>query len=199
MLGSALLIFVASHSVAGDVSPSIAPVQAVGVGAPVQAIGRAVRLCASSSRTPSLLVSKRLNPLSAHFVRIIIQREIVLRVRAQRRVSQSDSVSKPAQPSIAQSTILWMEKDALQCLPMRDIERIQVLQRNSIDLLTRAGQRLRMRLKRGCRALDFYSGFYMNTNEDGNLCKNRDTIHARSGAQCEIDQFHLLVPIRKKK
>ena len=69
-------------------------------------------------------------------------------------------------------------------------------QRDSIDIITRQKQRLRAQLNRGCRALDFYAGFYMQGSKDGRLCEDRDEIHARTGAKCEIDKFRLMVPVR---
>ena len=58
-------------------------------------------------------------------------------------------------------------------------------------------QLLRAQLNRGCRALDFYAGFYMKGNKDGQLCEGRDEIHARTGAKCEVDEFRLLVPVAR--
>src|SRR3546814_7193060 len=78
---------------------------------------------------------------------------------------------------------------------MRNIMGMQAVHRGSIDLITRQNQRLRAQLNRGCRALDFYAGFYMKGNKDGRLCEDRDEINARSGARCEIDKFRLLVPV----
>src|SRR3546814_5942662 len=72
-------------------------------------------------------------------------------------------------------------KKAPKCVAMRDIRGMQAVQRDSIDLITRQNQRLRAQLNRGCRALDFYAGFYMKGNKDGRLCEGRDEIHARSG------------------
>ena len=67
--------------------------------------------------------------------------------------------------------------------------------RDSIDIITRQKQRLRAQLNRGCRALDFYAGFYMQGTKDGQLCEDRDQIHARTGAKCEIEKFRLLVAV----
>src|SRR3546814_1269102 len=78
---------------------------------------------------------------------------------------------------------------------MRNIMGMQAFQRDSIDLITRQRQRLRAQLNRGCRALDFYAGFYMEGSKDGKLCEDRDQIHARTGAKCEIDKFRLMVPV----
>jgi len=45
-----------------------------------------------------------------------------------------------------------------------------------------------------CPALDFYSGFYLRPSADGQVCADRDTVHARSGGQCGIERFRTLVP-----
>jgi hypothetical protein len=55
---------------------------------------------------------------------------------------------------------------------------------------------LRARLDHGCRALDFYSGFYLRPAPDGNICADRDSVRARSGASCEISRFRRLVAER---
>jgi hypothetical protein len=80
---------------------------------------------------------------------------------------------------------------------MKNIVRMEAVQRDSIDLITRQKQLLRAQLNRGCRALDFYAGFYMKGNKDGQLCEGRDEIHARTGAKCEVDEFRLLVPVAR--
>jgi hypothetical protein len=35
----------------------------------------------------------------------------------------------------------------------------------------------------------------MQGSKDGKLCEDRDQIHARTGAKCEIDKFRLMVPV----
>src|SRR3546814_7744458 len=86
-------------------------------------------------------------------------------------------------------------KKAPKCVAMRDIMGMQAVQRDSIDLITRQNRRLRAQLNRGCRALDFYAGFYMKGNKDGRLCEDRDEIHARTGARCEIGRAHACTPV----
>ena len=52
-------------------------------------------------------------------------------------------------------------------------------------------------MKKVCKllALDFYAGFYMKGNKDGRLCEDRDEIHARTGARCEVDKFKRMVAV----
>lgn len=64
----------------------------------------------------------------------------------------------------------------------------------SLDLLTRDGILIRAYLGDGCLAREFYAGAYMERSSDGKLCVDRDVLHARTGAKCEVDKFRLLVP-----
>jgi len=64
----------------------------------------------------------------------------------------------------------------------------------TLDLLTRDGILIRAYLGDGCLAREFYAGAYMERSYDGKLCVDRDLLHARTGAKCEIDKFRLLIP-----
>nr|WP_315458277.1 hypothetical protein [uncultured Sphingorhabdus sp.] len=64
----------------------------------------------------------------------------------------------------------------------------------TLDLLTRDGVLIRAYLGDGCLAREFYAGAYMERSSDGKLCVDRDLLHARTGAKCEVDKFRLLVP-----
>ena len=64
----------------------------------------------------------------------------------------------------------------------------------TLDLLTRDGILIRAYLGDGCLAREFYAGAYMERSYDGKLCVERDLLHARTGAKCEIDKFRLLIP-----
>lgn len=127
---------------------------------------------------------------------LVIEQRLTIRVPARRTPLVNFSASPEASPRTAPQPITWKEKKAPKCLAMKSVVGMQV-QRDSIDILTRQNQRIRALLNRGCRPLDFYSGFYMQANKDGQLCADRDLIHARSGAECEIDKFRLMVPVRR--
>lgn len=131
----------------------------------------------------------------ASFWQMVIEQQIIIRVPARRSPLTNFSSAPPAERP-REMPIVWKEKKAPKCVAMRDVMGMQAVQRDSIDLITRQNERLRAQLNRGCRALDFYAGFYMKGNKDGRLCEDRDEIHARTGARCEIDKFRLLVPVR---
>src|SRR3546814_3425824 len=90
-------------------------------------------------------------------------------LRGPARRSPLTNVSAPPAPQarVREMPTEWKEKKAPKCVAMRNIMGMQAVQRDSIDLITRQNQRLRAQLNRGCRALDFYAGFYMKGNKDG--------------------------------
>lgn len=135
---------------------------------------------------------------TAGFWQVIIEQQLIIRVPARR--SPINNFSAPPSPGmrLSQIPVEWKEKKAPKCVAMRDVTGMQAVQRDSIDLITRQKQRLRAQLNRGCRALDFYAGFYMQGTKDGRLCEDRDEIHARTGAKCQIDKFRLMVPVARE-
>ena len=127
---------------------------------------------------------------------IVIEQQLIIRVPAQRSQLTNFSASRNEDQRGHEAPIVWQERKAPKCVAMRNIIGMQAVQRDSIDLITRQKERLRAQLNRGCRALDFYAGFYMKGNKDGKLCEDRDEIHARSGTKCEVDKFRLMVAVR---
>ncbi|MEY4270877.1 MAG: hypothetical protein RLZZ58_2093 [Pseudomonadota bacterium] len=132
-----------------------------------------------------------------HF-QIVIEERLIIRVPARRSSLTSFSASEQSKPRAPEPLLVWKKTGGPKCLPMRQIMGVLTAERDSIDIVTREQQRFRAELNRGCRALDFYSGFYMQPTKDGQLCRDRDDIHARSGAKCQVDKFSLMVPTRRK-
>ena len=106
------------------------------------------------------------------------QRQIILRVpvRPQPRVN-----------------FRWEEEKGPKCLPVGAIAGAMLSSPGSIDLVLRNNQRVRAKLDQDCDGLDFYDGFYLQT-EDRLLCANRDVIRNRMGGTCQVDKFRMLVP-----
>jgi hypothetical protein len=65
--------------------------------------------------------------------------------------------------------------------------------KDRLEFMTRDQQRIRAYLGDGCLAREFYAGAYVEKSEDGKLCVDRDILHARTGAKCEIEKFRLMV------
>lgn len=132
---------------------------------------------------------------TAGFWQMVIEQRLIIRVPAQRSPLNNFSAAPAPQARVRQLPVEWKEKKAPKCVAMRNIAGMQATEHDSIDLLTRQRQRLRAELSRGCRGLDFYAGFYMQGTKDGQLCEDRDEIHARTGAKCQIKKFRLMVPV----
>ena len=114
---------------------------------------------------------------------------------AQLIIRESVMVVRVPRPKIpAQTPAKWREKRGPKCIGSNDIGGAAVTQPDSVDLILKGGKRVRAQFKSSCPALDFYSGFYVRPSEDRLICADRDSVHARSGGQCEIQRFRTLVP-----
>lgn len=131
---------------------------------------------------------------SANFQTVVIEQQVMIRIPASRAQVNGFSNARSSRAGDTPVRVQWREVKAPRCIPMRSLMGVQYTQRSSIDLITRERQRLRAALDGECRAADFYSGFYMVTPKDGMVCANRDVLHARSGARCDVRKFSYLVP-----
>lgn len=96
--------------------------------------------------------------------------------------------------SVPQQPQRLFERKADKCLPIANIAGVQIESQNRLVLITRNRKMIGASLDKACHARDFYSGFYVDRNEDGRLCAGRDTIHSRAGANCAITKMRELVP-----
>ncbi|MEZ0242909.1 MAG: hypothetical protein ACAH11_06000 [Sphingomonas sp.] len=80
-----------------------------------------------------------------------------------------------------------------RCLPMSGIVGMQYGGDRKLILFLRDHRVVSATLEKACRARDFYSGFYVARNGDGMLCRDRDELQSRAGANCRIDGFKQLV------
>lgn len=93
--------------------------------------------------------------------------------------------------------IQWLERDGPRCIASGAIRGAFLSGTDHVDFLM-AGRRLfRAQLADDCPALDFYEGFYLNS-EDQRICASRDAIRSRVGATCRIERFSRLVPTARK-
>lgn len=83
-----------------------------------------------------------------------------------------------------------------KCIPIREIGGVQVQSGNRLMLFMRDRRIVGATLEKGCRARDFYSGFYVERGDDGLICSGRDILQSRSGTKCELRKLHRLVPVR---
>lgn len=88
----------------------------------------------------------------------------------------------------------FYERKTSKCLPVAAIAGVQVDSNDRLLLFLRDRRLIGASLDKACKARDFYSGFYVERSEDGQLCSGRDTIHSRAGANCAITKMRELVP-----
>jgi hypothetical protein len=85
------------------------------------------------------------------------------------------------------------ERHAGKCLPISSIAGVQVGRDNRQMAYLRDRRVISLGLEKGCRAQDFYSGFYVERSADGQLCVDRDRLQSRSGANCALTRLRQLV------
>jgi hypothetical protein len=85
------------------------------------------------------------------------------------------------------------ERDMGRCLSIAGIAGVQVSQDNRLILFMRDRRIISAALERSCSARDYYSGFYVERNSDGQICVRRDSLLSRSGANCKLARLSQLV------
>ncbi|WP_017665333.1 hypothetical protein [Porphyrobacter sp. AAP82] len=88
------------------------------------------------------------------------------------------------------------ERGKEKCVGLQGIAGVQTGSGNRLVLFLRDRKMLSVNLEKACRARDFYAGFYVEKNKDGQLCVSRDKLQSRTGARCEIETMRQLVAVR---
>ncbi|MGV3512657.1 MAG: hypothetical protein ACO1OX_11725 [Novosphingobium sp.] len=117
-----------------------------------------------------------------------IEQRMIIRIAP--RLPSQMYAPLPASPQ----PLRFYERKTDKCLPIASIAGVQIESQDRLLLVTRNRKLIGASLDKSCRARDFYSGFYVERNEDGRLCAGRDTIHSRAGANCAITKMRELVP-----
>lgn len=82
------------------------------------------------------------------------------------------------------------------CIAVDSIAGVAPAEQNRLLLFMRDRQILTAALDRSCNPEDYYSGFYVERNEDGQICARRDRLQSRAGASCQVSQLNHLVAVR---
>ncbi|AGH51093.1 MULTISPECIES: hypothetical protein [Sphingomonas] len=123
--------------------------------------------------------------VTARFAQLTIRESVIIRV--------------PTRGRQAIAPIEWKEGKGPKCLPMSEVAGATAVEEDSVDIILRGGGRVRAEFEDECPALDYYNGFYIRPTEDRRICAGRDSIHARSGGECQIRRFRTLTPVEGKK
>ena len=119
-----------------------------------------------------------------------IERRVTVRISPQslapRQSMMAELPQQPAPPRM-------IERKMEDCLSVTNIAGVQTSGSDKLILYLRDRRMVSAQLERSCRARDFYSGFYLEKNDDGRLCVKRDKLQSRSGANCEVERLRQLV------
>ncbi len=125
-------------------------------------------------------------------VQYTVTRSVVIRVPARRvRGARSPDPAPPRMP-------VFRDRRGPRCIESGAIAAAAIAAPDSVDFILKGGKRVRAQLVEECPALDYYSGFYVKPPHDGKICAGRDSIHTRSGGDCQIDRFRTLTPIPQR-
>lgn len=122
-----------------------------------------------------------------------MERRIIVRIAPSKEPLTPEMLANLPQREVRMK---FDEKKTSQCIPLRGIAGVQAHRDNRLMIFMRDRKLLSATLEKSCRARDFYSGFYVEKNEDGMLCSKRDLLQSRSGANCELRKLVRLVPVQ---
>jgi len=184
--------------------PALADALPVASGAADAHSGSAVAHAAPEQGTPALglQAAEAMSELrvldGAH--RPVLQNQVRIERRVIVRISPSPEAQRERMLSALprrQMRRHFDEVDHAECVPISSIVGVQPSEDGDRLLLFLRDRRvLSAELEGSCRSQAFYSGFYIERSQDGQLCVERDRLHSRSGASCEVDEFHRLVAVR---
>jgi len=89
----------------------------------------------------------------------------------------------------------FLERKIGKCVKASGIAGVQPNGPNRLLLFMRDQRIVSAELERSCRSRDFYSGFYLAQNGDGQLCVDRDTLLSRSGSNCKLSRMRQLIEV----
>jgi hypothetical protein len=127
--------------------------------------------------------------LNTTFYQVRIDQRVIIRLPSQ-AVAPANAAAGRKQAA----AIRYKEEKIGKCLWIDKLAGSQPGPNRTLDIATRDGVLIRAYLGDGCLAREFYAGAYLERPYDGKLCVDRDMLHARTGAKCEVDKFRLLVP-----
>lgn len=122
-----------------------------------------------------------------------IEQRVILRITPRPTASQRQLL---AQLPRGESSDRLEERKIGSCVSAQGIAGVQAGEDNKLLLFMRDRRIIAATLEKACSPRNFYSGFYLERNDDGQLCVKRDKLHSRAGAKCEIQRIRQLVAVR---
>lgn len=137
---------------------------------------------------PLRVLEEARQPASLGQVRI--RERVIIRISPSPPESRQRLLAIQAQRSASPG---YREVEHDNCVRVDNIVGVQPSTDNRLILFMENRNVLAATLDRTCSARAFYSGFYVERNEDGRLCVQRDMLQSRAGASCSVEQLTRLV------
>jgi hypothetical protein len=124
-----------------------------------------------------------------------IEQRVIIRISPSSPASREQMLADFRGERTARTT--YQQEKLRGCIAIEGIAAVQPeTGQNRLLLFMRDRRILSAELERACNARDYYSGFYIERNEDGQLCPKRDLLQSRAGASCKVAQLNRLVAVR---
>lgn len=139
------------------------------------------------------------NPLDAFHGRQVwrqfrIEQRVIIRISPQPETNRNSLLAQLPRQGL---NTRFEEREMERCLPVNRISGVQTGNGNRLLLFLNDSRIVSVNLERACRAREFYSGFYVEKSEDGQICVDRDELQSRSGARCEVERMRQLVAVNE--
>jgi len=129
------------------------------------------------------------------FGQVRIEQRVIIRISPSSPAAREQMLADLTRRGTSRTS--YEEEKFNGCIAIAGIAGVQpALQQNRLLLFMRDRRILSAALERACNARDYYSGFYIERSEDGQLCAKRDLLQSRAGASCKVAQLNRLVAVR---
>ena len=147
----------------------------------------------SDGRLPGALQSleEMIDPEPVRQVRI--EQRVIIRISPGAAGTREQSMAALPRRQLREQ---FQEERYKDCVPISTIVGVEPGPNNRLVLFMSDRRVLTAELERTCNARDFYSGFYIERNEDGRLCSGRDDLQSRAGSSCGVAHLYRLVAVR---
>jgi hypothetical protein len=129
------------------------------------------------------------------FGQVRIEQRVIIRISPSSPAAREQMMADLRRQSPSPTN--YQEEKLSGCIAIDGIAGVQPAPaQNRLLLFMRDRRILSAALERACNTRDYYSGFYIERSEDGQLCAKRDLLQSRAGASCKVAQLNRLVAVR---
>ena len=129
------------------------------------------------------------------FGQVRIEQRVIIRISPGNAATREQMMANFRNENTSRTS--YQQEKLKGCVAISSIAAVQPeTSQTRLLLFMRDRRILSAELERACNARDYFSGFYIERNEDGQLCPRRDLLQSRAGASCKVAQFNRLVAVR---